>query len=140
MKRWNHPHGYILITHPETKRKVLEHRYVMEQHLGRILQRNEAVHHINGDKKDNRIENLKLMDFGAHSVLHNKGIAKHKGQSRLGNKNFIPWNKGKAKQTTCICAHCGNSFTRLEKKVKYALKQGWKLMCSKKCRALSCKK
>jgi HNH endonuclease len=134
MKRWNHPHGYILITHPETKKKVLEHRYIMEQHIGRPPQKNEAVHHINGDKKDNRIENLELMPFGSHSVLHNKG----KKRSHL--KGSTPWNKNTAKYTTCICEHCGEPFTRLERKVKYALKQGWKLMCSKQCRAQSCRK
>ena len=46
------------------------HRYIMESHIGRKISFNEVVHHINGDKTDNRIENLEIMDRSMHSRNH----------------------------------------------------------------------
>ena len=40
--------------------KVWQHRVVMEEHLGRPLRKNENVHHLNGVRHDNRLENLEL--------------------------------------------------------------------------------
>lgn len=48
------------------KKWIREHIYLMEQHLGRKLKKNECIHHINAIKTDNRIENLKIVTRDNH--------------------------------------------------------------------------
>lgn len=66
--------GYIYLRLPKHPNVLsngyfAEHRYVMEQKLGRTIGRFEHVHHINGIKSDNRSENLELLNGQTHTLI-----------------------------------------------------------------------
>jgi len=56
-------------------KQVPEHRLIWEKKYGKIP-KGHQIHHINGDKSDNRIENLQMLYIIEHTQLHNNGFQK----------------------------------------------------------------
>lgn len=77
--RINRHNGYIYEkcpSHPKTNNTgwVYQHVLIIEKMLGRFLQDDECVHHKNGIKHDNRLENLEVLKIGQHHTMH--GLAR----------------------------------------------------------------
>lgn len=73
----NHCCGYVLAyapLHPRAHKDgyVMLHTVLLEREIGRYLEPDEVVHHINHDRQDNRIENLMLMKKKDHCSMHMK--------------------------------------------------------------------
>lgn len=100
----------IIETHPNATERgyVLHHRVVVENYLGRMLEEWEVVHHRDGNKKNNNIDNLEIMSREEHARHH----------SSTGR--------------TCvelICPNCGVVFSKEKRNIRD--KQAPK--CSRKC-------
>lgn len=90
-KRRIDSHGYVDIKmpdHPNAKSDgyIKEHRLVMSSHLGRPLTPKETIHHINGIKTDNRIDNLEIVTASEHNKIHDP-------LKRLHNKHRLKRQK-----------------------------------------------
>ena len=111
--------NYVYITkpnHPNAKAdgRIKRSRFTMSEHLGRPLQDDEQVHHINGKKSDDRLENLIIITKQQHHAVH-----------YTGDKN-PRYRKDREK----ICPNCGNKII-----FKHGNHFARNRCCSNKCRS-----
>ncbi len=97
MNRWINADGYYNMRINGVV--MLEHRYIIEKKINRKLKDTERIHHLNGDKLDNRPENLVILSNRRHTAFHNTG------------KLEPIWAF-----TTCL--YCGKVIERRIKKIK----------------------
>ena len=101
-------HGYVLIrvgtehSLADVRGYAYEHRVVAERKLGRILADGEIVHHLNGNRQDNRPENIVVVDSIAH---HSRKHANRDDLRPLGTENPM---------VECACG-CGKTFPKYDR-------------------------
>lgn len=98
--------------HPmaDNRGRVLEHRYVMSEHLGRPLTADEVVHHKNENPLDNRVENLELMSNSDHNSLHRPPSFREL-QCSLCNKPIVRQSWEIRSESVFCSRECQRSFS-----------------------------
>ena len=89
------------------------HRVMMENKIGRLLTSREAVHHIDGDRTNDTIDNLQLLSRSEHARLHSRTV----------------------RYIDCVCPICGKRFSLRPNiyRTRVKLKKDRRPCCSRKC-------
>lgn len=125
--------GYIYISIPDHPNRTkdgyyLEHRFIVEKYLGRLLDRKEAVHHVDHNPANNKINNLIVYKSSGQHLKHEHNIKNRFGQYTKPGKITLEIKKGIYKN----CLICKKKFYLLPSRKKYKF-------CSRKCMGKSYK-
>lgn len=102
------PDGYVAVK-IGIRKWELEHRLIMAEAIGRPLETDEHVHHIDGNKSNNALDNLELMTNAEHQKLHD-------------------WPRTRSRRKTLECQRCRASY---ERKASRAAESRY---CSNRCK------
>jgi hypothetical protein len=123
-------HGYVMLYMPDNRAAggsgyVAEHRVVMERALGHPIPDGMHVHHIDGNKANNELENLALMSRSEHRALHMKHQPPpmHDPEVRARLSATM-----RSRRPVITCQTCGKEFTIQPNE------QGRRKFCSWDCR------
>ncbi len=105
--------GYWMIFLEDGSRTTL-HRRIFSEHVGHDLQKSDVVHHRNGNKTDNQIENLELKARSSHASDHGK-----KSDAELYEVRE--------------CLHCGADFRVRRKYIRCKKRKTPYAYCSRSC-------
>lgn len=96
------PRRFVILHWPDgSKRSVSFARFMWEEHVGDVPEGHD-VHHVNGDRLDDRIENLHVVESSAHRALHARGV----------------------EMVEIVCVRCGGSAVRKASDVRGNRKKG----------------
>lgn len=107
---------------PYHGKRILEHRIIVENSIGRSLEKNEHIHHIDGNKLNNSINNLQIVSPTEHAIIHRrkyKSTPTHKECGKchrfLSRENFYPTNRRDEKRKSYdphnyICKECSRTY------------------------------